>query len=122
MSEINVPYPQYGWNLPEEIPENFRKDSGNALRAFPGIPLESTAGTPKPYNSRHLKPPEHFQNCLPPSTSRGASFFRSGSGEGLSELVMEFLAVLRVSLNEVYLPFCPILAALKNGCVSATKS
>ena len=37
------PYPQYGWHFPEEIPENFRKDPGNALRALPGIPVESTA-------------------------------------------------------------------------------
>ena len=40
------PYPQYGWDFPEEIPEEFRKDPGNGLRAFPGIPLTS----PKPYN------------------------------------------------------------------------
>ena len=32
----------------------------------------------------------------PPRTAGGASFFRSRSGEGLSELVMEFPAVLRV--------------------------
>ena len=38
---------QYGWDFPEEIPEEFRKDPGNALRAFPGIPLESTAGMPQ---------------------------------------------------------------------------
>ena len=31
----------------------------------------------------------------PPSTVGDASFFRNGSGEGLSELVMEFPAVLR---------------------------
>ena len=41
------PYPQYGWDFPEEIPEKFRKDPGNALRAFPGISLESTAGMPQ---------------------------------------------------------------------------
>ena len=40
-------YPQYVWDFPEEIPENFQKDPGNALRAFPGIPLESTAGIPQ---------------------------------------------------------------------------
>ena len=40
------PYPQYGWDFPEEIPENIRKDPGNALREFPGIPLESAAGIP----------------------------------------------------------------------------
>ena len=41
------PHPQYGWDFPEEIPEKFRKDPGSALRAFPGIPLESTAGIPR---------------------------------------------------------------------------
>ena len=62
------------------------------------FPSRVRLGCPKPYNSRHLRLPEHFQNYLPPSTAGGASFFRSGSGEGLSELVMEFPAVLRVSL------------------------
>ena len=38
------PYPQYSWDFPEEILEEFRKDPGNALRVFPGILLESTAG------------------------------------------------------------------------------
>ena len=41
------PYPQYGWDFPEEIPEKFRKEPGKALRAFPGISLESTAGMPQ---------------------------------------------------------------------------
>ena len=40
-------FPQYGWDFPEEIPEEFRKDPGNALRVFPGISLESTAGIPQ---------------------------------------------------------------------------
>ena len=56
-------------------------------------------GSPKPCNSRqwNLKAPEHFQNSLPPPpprAARDASFLRSGSGEGLSEPVMEFPAVL----------------------------
>ena len=33
--------------LLEEIPEKFRKDPGNALRAVPGIPVKSTAGIPQ---------------------------------------------------------------------------
>ena len=83
--------PKYGWDFPEEI---FRKDPGNALRAFPGIPLESTAGNlPNPYSLRHLTPPEHFLNSLPLSAAGHVSFFRSGR-EGLSELVVEFPAVL----------------------------
>ena len=44
---LRGPYPQYGWDFPEEIPEKFRKDPGNALRAFAGISLESTAGMPQ---------------------------------------------------------------------------
>ena len=75
------------------ISEKFQKDTGNALRALPGIPLESAAGNPpKLYNSRHLRLPEHFQyGCL--------FFQRGGSGEGLPELVMEFPAVPRVFLH-----------------------
>ena len=46
-AEAIRPYPQYGWDFPEVIPEKFRKDPGNALRAFPGIPLESMAGIPQ---------------------------------------------------------------------------
>ena len=77
--------PQYGWDFPEEIPEKFRKDPGNALRAFPGsFPSRVRLGSPKPYNSRHLKAPGAFPEfSLPPSTAGDASFFRSGSGEGL---------------------------------------
>ena len=41
------PHPQYGWDFPEEIPEKLRKDTGNDLRAFPGIPVKSTAGIPQ---------------------------------------------------------------------------
>ena len=46
-SLVAGPYPQYGWHFPEEIPEQFRKDPRNALRAFPGISVESTAGMPQ---------------------------------------------------------------------------
>ena len=47
-------------------PRKFRKDPRNAVKVLPGIPLESMAENPKPANSRHLKPPEHFQNSPPP--------------------------------------------------------
>ena len=49
------PYPQYGWDCPEEIPDKFRKDPGNALRAFPECPSRVQLRSPKPYNSRHLR-------------------------------------------------------------------
>ena len=68
------------------------KDPGNALTVFLAFhALESMVGIPQPYNARHLKHPEHLHIL-------NASFFRSGSREGLSELVMEFPAVLRVPL------------------------
>ena len=83
--------------------KKFRRNSGKTPETLSELFLEFTSrvrlGCPKPYNSRHLRLPEHFQNCLPPSTAGGASFFRSGSGEGLSEPVMEFPAVLGVFLN-----------------------
>ena len=65
--------------LPETLSERFLE-----------FPLRVRLGSPKPYNSRHMRFPEHFQNSLPPSAAGDASFFRSGSGEGLSEPVMEF--------------------------------
>ena len=75
--------------------KKFRKNSGKTPETlserFLEFPSGVLLGYPKPYNSRHLRLPEHFQNSLPPSTAGDASFFRSGSGEGLSEPGMEFL-------------------------------
>ena len=97
------PYPQYGWDFPEEIPEKFRKNSEKTPETlserFLEFPSRVRLGCPKPYNSRHLRLPERCQNSLPPSTAGDVSFFRIGSGEGLSELVMEFPAVLGAFLR-----------------------
>ena len=41
------PYPQYGCDFPEEILKSSGKTTENALRALPGIALESTAGIPQ---------------------------------------------------------------------------
>ena len=83
--------------------KKFRKSSGKTPETlserFLKFPSRVRLGCPKPYNSRHLRLPEHFQNYLPPSTAGGASFFRIGSGEGLPEPVMEFPAVLGVVLT-----------------------
>ena len=83
--------------------KKFRKNSGKTPETlserFLEFPSRVRLGCPKPYNSRHLRLPERFQNSLPPSTAGDASFFRIGSGEGLSELVMEFPAVLGVFLE-----------------------
>ena len=88
------PYPHYGGNFPEEIPERPQQRSQSvSWNSTRGVRL----GSPKPYNSRHLRLPEHFQKSLPLSTVGDASFLGSGPGEGLSELLMKFPAVLRVS-------------------------
>ena len=83
--------------------KKFRKNSGKTPETlserFLKFPSRVRLGSPKPYNSWHLRLPEHFQNSLPPSTAGNASFFRSGSGEGLSEPFMEFPAVLGVFLR-----------------------
>ena len=82
--------------------KKFRKNSGKTpemlSERFLEFPSRVRLGSPKPYNSRHLRLPEHFQNSLPPSTAGDASFFRSGSGKGLSEPVMESPALIFFSL------------------------
>ena len=98
-------YPQYGWDFPEDIPEKFRKDPGNALRVFPGIPLESTAGIPQALSFKAFEASRPFPEFSPPQYGWGRLIFRSGSGEGLSELVMEFPTVLRVFLKNGTLCF-----------------
>ena len=86
--------------------KKFRKSSGKTPETlserFLEFPSRVRLGCPKPYNSRHLRRPERFQNSLPPSTAGDVSFFRIGSGEGLSELVTEFPAVLGVFLIETH--------------------
>ena len=94
------PQPQYGWDFPEEIPEkNSGKTPETLSERFLEFPSRVRLGCPKPCNSKHLRLPERFQNSLPPSTAGDASFFRIGSGEGLSELVIEF-PVLGVFLKK----------------------
>ena len=50
--------------------KKFRKNSGKTPETlserFLEFPSRVRLGCPKPYNSRHLKVPEHFQNSLPP--------------------------------------------------------
>ena len=105
--------------FPEEIPEKFRKRS----ESVPGIPLERYGwGPPKPNNLRHLRRPEHFQNWLPPSTAGGASFFRNGSREGLSELVMDFPAVLRAFKKTLHRFFRLKYAATRSWWASSASS
>ena len=98
--DMNGPQPQYGGTFRKKFRKNSGKTPETLSERFLEFPSRVRLGCPKPYNSRHLRLPEHFPNCPPPGTAGDASFFRSGSGEGLSEPVMEFPAVLGVSLNE----------------------
>ena len=83
--------------------KNSRKDPGNTLRAFPGIPLESTAGIPQTLSFKAFEASRAFPDFSPPQYGSGCLFFRSGSREGLSsELIMEFPAVLRVFLSYIF--------------------
>ena len=68
------------WAIP---PDRFRE-----------FPSRVRLGCPRPYNSRHLRLPERFQNSLPPPST-------AGDASGLSELVMEFPAVLGVLLSGI---------------------
>ena len=79
--------------------ETCQKDPANGLRAFPAIPIESTAGIPQALQFKAFEGSRAFPEFSPPSTAGDISFFRKGSGEGLSELVMEFPAVVGVFLN-----------------------
>ena len=69
------PYPQYGWHFPE-IPEKFRKDPGNALRVFPGIPVESTAGLPQTLQLKVFEASRAFSEFSPPQYGWGRFFFQ----------------------------------------------
>ena len=61
--------------FPEEILEKKSRTTPETLsEPFLEFPSRVRLGSPKPYTSRHLKPPEHFQNCLPLSTAGDASF------------------------------------------------
>ena len=73
----NRSYPQHGSEFPKEIPENFPETLSELFLEFLS---RVRLGSPKRYNSRHLKAPEHVQNSLPPSTAGDASF---------SEVVLE---------------------------------
>ena len=83
--------------------KKFRKNSGKTPETlserFLEFPSRVRLGCPKAYNSKAFEASRAFPEFSPPpSTAGDASFFRIGSGEGLSEPVMEFPAVLGVSL------------------------
>ena len=77
--------------------KKFRKDPGNALRAFPGIPLESSSGIPQALSFKASEGSRALPEFSPPpSTAGDAFFFQKWFRRGPSEPVMEFPAVLGV--------------------------
>ena len=62
--------------------KKFRKNSGKTPETLSKrcleFPLRVRLGSPKPYDSRHLRLPEHFQNSLPPVRLGTPLVFRSG--------------------------------------------
>ena len=63
------------------------------------MPLESTAENHKTLYFRVFEASRAFPEFSPPQYVWGCLFFEKGSGEGLSELVMEIPAGLRVFLS-----------------------
>ena len=57
-------------------------------------PLESTAGIAQTLQLKAFEGSRAFPELSPPQYGWGRFFLKSGSGEGLSEPVMEFPAVL----------------------------
>ena len=97
------PYPQYGWAFPDEIPEKFWKASGNALRAFPGIPLRVRLGSSKPYYSRLLS----ISRLLFPSSTVGDASFFQKCFRGPLRAGQGFPGVLRVLTSRATHPRVP---------------
>ena len=56
--------------------KKFRKDTGNALRAFPGIPVESTAGMPQTLQFKAFEASRAFPELSPPQYGWGRLFFQ----------------------------------------------
>ena len=68
--------------------KKFRKNSGKTPETlserFLEFPSRVRLGSPKPYNSRDLRLPEHFQNCLP-QYGWGRLFFSESVPERASQ-------------------------------------
>ena len=90
------PYPLCGWDFRKKFRKNFGKTP--AFRVFPWTPLKSTVGIPQAHIIQGIWRLQGTSNSLPPSA---AAIFFCGSGEGLTEPVMEFPAVLGVFQRHV---------------------
>ena len=81
------------------FPGTFWQNSGKTperlSESFLEFPSRVRLGCPKPYDSRHLRLPERFQNSLPPQYGWGRLFFQKWFRRGpLRAVVMEFPAAL----------------------------
>ena len=62
--------------LSGENSEKFLQDPGNALRAFPGIPVKSTAGIPQTLLFKAFEASRTFPEFSPPQYGWGCLFFQ----------------------------------------------
>ena len=67
--------PSTAGDFPEEFPEKFRKDPGNALRAFPGIPFESTAGIAQTLQFKAFEAFQSISRIFSPPVRLGTPLF-----------------------------------------------
>ena len=104
--------------------KKFQKNSGKTLETIPELFLEFPSGvrlgSPKPYNSRHLKAPEHFQNPLPLSTPPPSWAAANGgvTNGGLRGVWPPFLEIGR---NRPFSPFFCLFRPCPEGWKSTWK-
>ena len=94
--------------------KKFRKNSGKTPETlsehFLEFPSRVRLGSPKPYNSRHLRLPEHFQNSFPPPVRLGTPLF--------SEVVPERASQSQPWNSQQYWGYTRLIPCLKNLNVS----
>ena len=88
--------PQYGWDFPEEIPEEFWKNSRKRSHSVPGIFLESTAGIPQTLSFKAFEASRAFPEFSPPQYGWGRLLFQKWFRRGP---LREFPAVLGAFLT-----------------------
>ena len=78
-SEANGPYPQppVRLGLSRKNSGKFQKDPRSALRAFPGIPLESLAGIPQTQQFKAFEASRAFPEFSSPQYGWGRLFFQN---------------------------------------------
>ena len=76
-NSVDGPYPQYGWDSPEEIPENSGKTPEILSERFLEFSSRVRLGCPKPDNSRHaFEASRAFPEFSPPQYGWERFFFQ----------------------------------------------